>query len=161
MDILKRLVNVFALIAIALLVYGLILIAIDTSDYSAKVDKWCENTKILADIRDRREENRKTMRRNADQSVRQLIESWRIKGIFVPVELAIDAKPENIDESIDLYRAMCENSRPLSSIVAPGIYFLISFTLLFTLSLILNYVVFGKLTVWNRVNTSLNEQRSS
>lgn len=128
-DIAKRLLNVVTVAAIAAFLYGSGQIVRDTTAYLTQQKTHCANEQALRRIQEGR---------LSEQTP------------FVPPHLEIDADPENILLSIDLLEVMCTSSRPILDIVSPAKTMgTISLSLLL-IAVIGNYILFGKITLWNR-----------
>lgn len=136
MNIAKRLLNVLTIAAIAAFIYGSGQIILGSAAYSAKQKTHCEN----------------------EQALRR-IQEGRISGqlISIPPHLEADANPKNIEFSINLLEAMCANTRPILNVASPAKTMGTIFLSLLLMVGILNYILFGKVTLWNSVKTIQSE----
>ena len=129
MNIVKRLMNVVTIAAIVAFLYGAVQIIFYSLADSSRRATHCENEEFLNRIQDRR---------------------LRQRGVFVPSHLEIDARSENIANSIALYSELCRAPRPISSMVSPAKTMGLTFLALLLFGVISNYILFGNITLWNK-----------
>ncbi len=133
MNIVKRLLNVVTAAAIAAFLYGSGQIVRDSTAYLTQQKTHCEN----------------------EQALRR-VQEGRLTGQspFIPPHLEIDADPKHIVLSIKLLELMCRNSRTILSVVSPAKTMGTVFVSLLLIVVIFNYIMLGKLTLWNRLESS-------